>query len=368
MMTKRKKREWTTTHLKKVWRDYLRISNEKKKIINRKKKLKFRRVFCIICNSSSNLWRFARWAKSKNHRSKEIFKISDLLRKNNKKNVLECAKDFNIKTRLLFKLFFFNTVNANLNDISTYNYFDAVKETIELIEKNEIKKTIKRCKSNNVSKSNDILKRILKIFINKLISHLLNLFQVCAKQNYYSFCFKKINIIALKKSSKKNYTNIKTYKSIAFLNIFDKALKSIITQRINDLTKTHDLFSINQINERKNRSCETRLKFFTKQIHTIWNMNKDKMITLLSINVIDVYDHVSKEHLLHNLKKKKLSTWIIAWTNNFLQNRRISLVIKDETTTMNNVNVDISQKSSISFILYLFYNVDLLKLLKRSFR
>ncbi len=37
--TKRKKREWTTTHSKKVWRNYLRVSNEKKKrsSIERKK-------------------------------------------------------------------------------------------------------------------------------------------------------------------------------------------------------------------------------------------------------------------------------------------------------------------------------------------
>jgi hypothetical protein len=122
------------------------------------------------------------------------------------------------------------------------------------------------------------------------------------------------------------------------------------------------------MSERKNRSCETTLKLFTKHIHMIWNMSKDKIITLLSMNVIDMYNYVSKERLLHNLKKKIISTWIIAWTNNFLQNRRIHFVIEDETTILNNVNVDISQRSSISFILYLFYNVNLFKLLKRFFR
>jgi hypothetical protein len=39
--TRRRKREWTATHSKKVWRNYLRVSNEKKKIINRKKKWNF---------------------------------------------------------------------------------------------------------------------------------------------------------------------------------------------------------------------------------------------------------------------------------------------------------------------------------------
>jgi hypothetical protein len=191
------------------------------------------------------------------------------MRRNNENNNLEYAKNFDIKTKLLFEFFFSSTINADLSDISTYNYFDAIEEMIELIKKNEIKKTIKRCKSNNVSRSDDISSRILKIILNKLISHLLSLFRICAKQNYHSFCFKKAHSIALKKSSKKNYTNIKTYKSIAFLNNLNKALKSIITQNINDLTKTHDLLSINQMNERKNRNCETTLKLFTKQIHTI---------------------------------------------------------------------------------------------------
>ncbi len=204
--------------------------------------------------------------------------------------------------------------------------------------------------------------------MNKLISHFLNLFRVCVELNYHSFCFKKIHIIALKKSKKKNYTNIKTYKSIVLLNTFDKTLKSIIAQCINDLTKTHDLFSINQMNERKNRNCETILKLFIEQIHTIWNMNKDKMITLLSMNVVETSDHVSKARLLHNLRKRRIFTWIIIWTNNFMQNRRIILAINSDTTTINNVNVDISQDFFVSFILYLFYNVDFLKLLKRLFR
>jgi hypothetical protein len=152
------------------------------------------------------------------------------------------------------------------------------------------------------------------------------------------------------------------------LNILDKALKSIIAQRINDLTKTHDLLSINQMSERRNRSCETTLKLLIEQIHTVWNMSKDKMITLLSMNVVEIYDHVSKARLLHNLRKSRILTWIIVWTNNFMQDRRITLVINSDTTTMNNVNVDISQNSFVSLILYLFYNADLLKLLKRSFR
>ncbi len=182
--------------------------------------------------------------------------------------------------------------------------------------------------------------------------------------NYHFRCFRETHIIILKKSKKKNYTNVKKYKSIAFLNTFDKALKSVIARRVNDLTKIYDLLSVNQMNERKNRSCETVLKLLTKQIHMIWNMNKNKMTTLLSMNVIETYDHVSREKLLYNLKKRRISTWIVVWINSFMQDKKINFIMKTKQTIMNNVNVDISQKSSMLSILYLFYNANLLKLLE----
>jgi hypothetical protein len=134
----RKRRKWTTTHSKNVWRNYLRVLNEEKKIINKKKKMKFSRVFKIIYDTSSKFWQFARWTKFKNHRSRKITKIFDLIRRNRKNNVFKYAKDFNIKTRFLIE-FFFDTTNANLNNISTYNYSNSIDETFELIDENEIK-------------------------------------------------------------------------------------------------------------------------------------------------------------------------------------------------------------------------------------
>jgi hypothetical protein len=97
-------------------------------------------------------------------------------------------------------------------------------------------------------------------------------------------------------------------------------------------------------------------------------MSKDKITTLLNKNVIKAYNHVSREKLLYNLKKRRISTWIIVWTDNFLQNRRISLIVKTRQIVINNVNVDISQKSSMSSILYLFYTANLLKFFKQSSR
>jgi hypothetical protein len=171
---------------------------------------------------------------------------------------------------------------------------------------------------------------------------LINLFQACVKLNYHFLCFKIAHIIAFKKFNKKNCSNVKTYKLIILLNTLSKTLKSIIIRRINNLAKIHDMFSISQMSDRKNKSCEIALKLLIEQIHIVWNMKKDKITTLLSMNVIDVYDHVFKNKLLHSLRKKDISDWIIRWTNNCMKDRHISFTLNNATMIFRLIKTNIS--------------------------
>ncbi len=127
----------------------------------------------------------------------------------------------NIKTRFLIKLFFLYDECEFKRHIDV-QLFKRNRRNVWINRWKWDKKTIKWCKSNNTSKSNDILNRVLKILVNKFISYFLEFFQVYEKLNYHSLCFKKTHIIILKKSKKKNYMNIKIYKSIVLLNILDK--------------------------------------------------------------------------------------------------------------------------------------------------
>jgi hypothetical protein len=184
-------------------------------------------------------------------------------------NIIRTASNFDEKTNMLIEQFFSNTRQVDFNDTLAYRYFSVVFESKKIISDDEIRQTIKRSKSDNASKSNEILNKVLKLLMKKLMFTLMNLFKVCAKQNYHSRCFKKTHIISLKKSNKSNYTNLKTYKFISFLNILNKTLKSIIVKRISNLAETHKLLLETQMNERRRRACETTLKLFTKQIHIV---------------------------------------------------------------------------------------------------
>jgi hypothetical protein len=166
-----------------------------------------------------------------------------LTRKNAINVVLEMIEDFLFKIKMLHQNFFLNTIKTNFNDLQTFNYRVFVQKFKINIQENEMKH-IQRCKSNNVSKFDDISNQILKILYTKIILSLINLFRARVKLNYHFLCFRITHIIAFKKFNKKNYLNVKTYKFITLLNTSNKILTSIIIQRINSLTKIHDMISI----------------------------------------------------------------------------------------------------------------------------
>lgn len=81
----------------------------------------------------------------------------------------------------------------------------------------------------------------------------------------------------------------------------------------------------------------------------------------MSLDVFGAFDNVSHIRLLHNMRKRRVSTYLLKWVENFLKKRRTTLIIGDYTIKERDVNVYISQDSSLFLILYLFYNANLLE-------
>jgi len=61
------------------------------------------------------------------------------------------------------------------------------------------------------------------------------------------------------------------------------------------------------------------------------------------------------------MKKRRVFRLLLKFVKNFLRNQRITITINDYMMMKRSVNINISQDSSLSSILYLFYNMNLLK-------
>ena len=127
------------------------------------------------------------------------------------------------------------------------------------------------------------------------------------------------------------------------------------------LAESFNLFSNNQMRAHVRRFIELILKLFTKQIHIIWNQSKNKIISLLNLNIVNAFLTISYEKLIYNLKIKKISKWIIDWFHNFFKNRTITLTINNQIINFFSISIELSQNSMLFFILYFFYNAELLK-------
>ncbi len=78
----------------------------------------------------------------------------------------------------------------------------------------------------------------------------MSLFNMCMIHKYDLKQFKKTQTIVLCKSKKSDYIDSKTYQLIALLDIMNKALKSIMIKRLNNITEIHHMLLNAQIRVR----------------------------------------------------------------------------------------------------------------------
>ena len=106
----------------------------------------------------------------------------------------------------------------------------------------------------------------------------------------------------------------------------------------------------------RERSTKTALELLVETVYTVWDCNKKNVTSLLSLDMAGAFDHVSHPRLLHNLKSKRVPEYIIQWTKSFLTDRSTSMTLEKRTSKVFPIQAEISQKFSISPILFLFFN------------
>ncbi len=137
------------------------------------------------------------------------------------------------------------------------------------ITKKEIRKAIFRPKPDKASGVDGLPNRFLRLITEKLLSKIRHLFQVCVDVGYHSKEFYKINIIVLRKSKKEDYFESKSYRSIVFLSTLRKALKTVITRRLNNCAEDNDLLSSEQIRVKRKRFIKIVLETIVDAVHIV---------------------------------------------------------------------------------------------------
>ncbi len=347
---------WKTQDTLEAWNEYLKHNDHKNKIIQQTKCTHFRTQMHELSKAFKSIWCFAKWARIESQLSKKLSQFSSLKRS----DIDHMTITFEKKIKILREKFFFSPSQVNVNNITESFISLTVSFNSRIIE-DEVKQTIKWVKANKALNASDISNRALQVSLAELISVLTSLFNAFVIHKYHSKQFKKTQTIVLCKSKKSDYINSKMYWLIALLDIMSKALKSIMIKRLSDIVETHHMLSNAQMRARRKWFMISTLNLLVDQVHTVWNCEIKYVIFMLSLNVVEAFDWVSHVRLLHTLKMKRTSSYIIKWTCSFLKNQETSLIFNKQMSDMRKINADISQRFFISLILFLFFNASLIK-------
>ena len=266
------------------------------------------------------------------------------------------------KNETLIRSFFPPPVEADLDDLDNFTYPASIR--LGLITIHEIIAAIKQAPSHKAPGYDGIPNSILKIALSIIKFPLLNIFNSSLQMGYYPAHFRNSVTVALRKPTKEDYSSPKSYRPIALLNTMGKAMEFIVAKRIQATAEAYFLLPDTHMGGRKLRSSEHGIHYVLECVFGAWS--KNKVVSMLLLDVAGAYDKVSHKRLLHDLQRKGIDDVIIRWVANFLSERTTILKTNEHTSEITNISVGIPQGSPLSPILYLFYNSEIFeKIAKR---
>ncbi len=135
-------------------------------------------------------------------------------------------------------------------------------------------------------------------------------------------------------------------------------MEAILAARISYIARTNNLLPKTHFGGRYRSCVETAIHYLPEQIYAAWN--KNETTSLLMMDVSPAYLNISHQRLLHNLRKKRIDIKVVGLVALFWTNCQTIIKTNEYTKPKLFIDLGFPQGWPLSFILYLFYNRNLL--------
>ena len=191
-----------------------------------------------------------------------------------------------------------------------------------------------------------------------LNDRLWRIYTATMNKGWYYAPWKAFTTIVLRKPGKPRYDTPKAYRPIALLNTLAKVLTSIIAEQLTFYAEKHQLLPQQHYGGRPARTTTDAMHTLTYKIKEAWR--RKKVVSVLFLDIEGAFPNAVNEKLLRNMKRRRVPTKLIQFTENLLRNRTTKLKFDDFTSTEICLDNGIGQGDPISMVLYQFYNADLI--------
>ena len=124
------------------------------------------------------------------------------------------------------------------------------------------------------------------------------------------------------------------------------------------LTEENELLPATHFGGRPCRTTEDAMTLLTENIHAAWK--EGRVYSAVFMDVARALNNVHHQRLIQNLKKGKIPPQITRWVESFLHELSTKIKFKRVQSTSFPTPTGVPQGSSLSPILYIYYNADLL--------
>jgi len=165
--------------------------------------------------------------------------------------------------------------------------------------------------------------------------------------------------VLIRKPGKDDYTKPKSYRTISLLSCMGQVVENVVTELLSHEAERSALLSDGQFGRRKKRLVIDAAAIMVDKVHAMWK--EDNITGALMMDIKTAFPSVARERLIHPLKAKKIDGDLIRWTESFLSERTVELVIEGNVLQSHPVEAGVPQGSPVSPILFAIHTAGLIK-------
>ena len=181
------------------------------------------------------------------------------------------------------------------------------------------------------------------------------LFDNSLSEGIFPECFKTAKIINIFKPGNSN--SIANYRPISMVPFLSKMFEKLMCARLDSYLKSNNILCINQFGFRKNSHTSDAIIEFLDYVYSSLDEKQSNIAVYLDFS--RAFDTVKHEILMSRLQHNGIRGVMLNWFKSYLSNRKQYVSVKNSSSSMSNITLDVPQGSVLGPVLFLLYINDM---------